>query len=357
MGALRRAQIWKTKIVVNGGFAAYDRRRSEMKAPRMPNPNPPPIMASQHADAVVIGRNEGARLRACLESLIGQVDRVIYVDSGSTDGSADMATGLGATVVALDMAQPFTAARARNAGLAQVAAPFVQFVDGDCIVQPDWVAAAMAFAASHPDAAVVCGRRRERFPEASVYNRLCDREWNTPVGQAVACGGDALMRTDAVRAVGGYRDTLIAGEEPELCLRLAQNGGQIWRIDAEMTLHDAAMTRFSQWWNRSRRAGHAYAEGAALHGAPPVLHWVRETRRALIWGAGVPIVAIGLGWVHPLGVLILLAWPLQLLRLTPRFGLEAAFFTLLGKLPEAQGVLGYFWGRITRKRATLIEYK
>ena len=37
-------------------------------------------------DAVVIGRNEGARLIACLDSLQGQVRRVVYVDSGSTDG-------------------------------------------------------------------------------------------------------------------------------------------------------------------------------------------------------------------------------------------------------------------------------
>jgi glycosyltransferase involved in cell wall biosynthesis len=126
-------------------------------------------------DAVVIGRNEGARLRACIASLLPQVGRVIYVDSGSTDGSADMAADLGAVVVRLGMDQPFTAARARNAGLARVDAPFVQFVDGDCTVQPDWVAAALRFASDHPRAAVICGRRRERFPEASVYNRLCDR--------------------------------------------------------------------------------------------------------------------------------------------------------------------------------------
>lgn len=323
----------------------------------MPTPTPQPTIAVTQVDAVVIGRNEGARLRACIASLTAQVGRVIYVDSGSTDGSANMAAGLGATVIGLDMTQPFTAARARNAGLAQVQAPFVQFVDGDCIVQPDWISTAIAFAHTHPDATVLCGRRRERFPDASVYNRLCDREWNTPVGQVTACGGDALMRTADLRAVGGYRDSLIAGEEPELCLRLSEIGGTIWRIDAEMTLHDAAMTRFSQWWNRSRRAGYAYAEGAALHGAPPVRHWVRETRRALLWGVGVPLLSIGLGLFNPVGLLALLAWPFQMLRLMPRLGGEAAVFTVLGKLPEAQGVLGYWWGRVTRKQAALIEYK
>lgn len=318
-------------------------------------------------DAVVIGRNEGDRLMACLASLAGQVRRIIYVDSGSTDGSAGRAAAQGATVVALDMRAPFTAARARNAGievaLGQPDAPgLVQFVDGDCALAPDWVALARDFLLAHPEVAVACGRRRERFPQASVYNRLCDREWNTPVGKASACGGDALMRAAAVAAVGGYRPDLIAGEEPELCLRLRRAGWQVWRLDAEMTLHDAAMTRFGQWWRRSRRAGHAFAEGAALHGAGPERHWVAETRRALAWGAGVPLMAAVAWALHPLGALLLLAYPAQVLRLALRDGggapaWEAAVFTVLGKLPEAQGVLGYRIGRLRGRRPELIEYK
>ena len=219
-------------------------------------------------DAIVIGRNEGARLLACLASLRGQVRRVIYVDSGSVDGSVPAARGLGAEVLALDLAQPFTAARARNAGLgALIADPpeFVQFVDGDCVLDAGWIATGLAGFAAHPRAVVVCGRRRERFPKVSIYNRLADLEWATPVGQADACGGDALMRFDAVQAVAGYRAGLIAGEEPELCLRLRRAGGEVWRLDAEMTLHDAALLRFGQWWRRSVRAGHAFAEGAPHH--------------------------------------------------------------------------------------------
>nr|WP_240793960.1 glycosyltransferase family 2 protein [Pseudorhodobacter turbinis] len=317
----------------------------------------PKLAAPSRVDAVVIGRNEGERLRACIASLLPQVGQVIYVDSGSVDGSAAMAEGMGATVVQLDMGLPFTAARARNAGLALVGGDYVQFVDGDCEVQPDWVATALAFMQANPQAAVVCGRRRERFPEASVYNGLCDTEWDTPIGQALACGGDALMRVADLRGVDGYRETLIAGEEPELCLRLGRTGVQIWRIDAEMTLHDAAMTRLGQWWQRSRRAGHAFAEGAALHGAAPERHWVAETRRALFWGLAVPLLALILGAVHPLGFALLLLWPLQMLRLAPRMGAVPAFFSVLGKLPEAQGVLGYWWGRSRQKRARLIEYK
>lgn len=308
-------------------------------------------------DAVVIGRNEGARLVTCLASLSGQVRRLVYVDSGSTDGSVKAAQAAGAEVVVLDMGQPFTAARARNAGLALLAdnpPEFVQLVDGDCAVQPGWIVAALAGFAAHPAAVVLCGRRRERFPAASIYNALVDREWDTPVGPALACGGDALMRFAAVQAVGGYEASLIAGEEPDLCRRLRAAGGEIWRIDAEMTLHDAAMTRFSQWWKRAARTGHAFAEGAARHGFS---HWGAETRRALIWGAALPVGIVALGLVHPAAWLFALAYPLQLLRLARREGWVWASFSLLGKFAEARGAMGYYMMRLRGKRAGLIEYK
>lgn len=312
-------------------------------------------------DAVVIGRNEGARLVACLTSLAGQVRRTVYVDSGSSDGSVAAARALGAKVIALDMTQPFTAARARNAGLAVLDAPdFVQWVDGDCVVDAGWLTAALAAFSQHPAAAVVCGRRREMSPQASVYNRLIDLEWATPLGSVAACGGDALMRFSAVTAVGGYRAELIAGEEPELCLRLRAAGHQVWRIDAEMTLHDAAITRFGQWWRRSVRAGHAYAEGAALHGRAGrgiTGHWVRETLRALLWGVALPVLILVATLIYPAAAAMILIYPAQIWRLGRQGGWEWALFTLLGKFAEAWGVLRYWVGRLRGKRQALIEYK
>lgn len=309
--------------------------------------------------AIVIGRNEGARLIACLEALDG-VRPVIYVDSGSTDGSVRAAQARGAQVVTLDMDQPFTAARARNAGLAALPedVELVQFLDGDCVVQGGWLGAAQDFLAAHADVAVVCGRRREMYPQASVYNRLIDDEWDTPVGAARACGGDALMRVEAVRAVGGYRADLIAGEEPEMCVRLRQAGWRIWRLEAEMTAHDAQITRLGQWWQRSKRAGHAFAEGAALHGGAPERHWVAETRRALIWGAGLPLAILLLtAFVGPLGLLAALIYPLQVLRLAGRGGGAWALFSVLGKFAESQGALSYYRGRLLGRKKRLIEYK
>lgn len=319
-------------------------------------------------DAVVIGRNEGARLVAGLQSLQGQVRRVVYVDSGSTDGSAAAAMDLGADVVDLDMTRPFTAARARNAGLGEVFSlpnrpNFVLMMDGDCALQPGFVAAAVQELARRPTAALVFGRRRERFPEASVYNRLCDWEWDVPLGEVAACGGDMLIRSEAIRAVGGYREDVIAAEDDEMCQRLRDKGWSMWRIAPEMTLHDAAILRFGQWWRRAVRAGHGFAQVGALHPG----HFVAARRRVWIWGAVLPAVAVLAALVSPwISLMIALLYGLSCAKGVVRFyrggmalraAAGASALITLSKFPNLQGVLTYHWRRLRGAGAQIIEYK
>ena len=318
--------------------------------------------------AVAIGRNEGDRLKNCMNSLL-DASAIIYVDSGSIDNSVPMARGRGVEVVQLDMSVPFTASRARNAGLArlQQIAPelrFVQFVDGDCELTKGWCQQAASFLASHPAIAAVCGRLRERHPERSIYNWLCDKEWDGPVGEIKACAGNAMMSVDAVHTVGGYNEALIAGEEAELCLRLRQNSWRIWRLDSEMALHDAAITKFSQWWRRLVRSGYAFAQGASLHGSTPERHWVWESRRAWLWGIWIPlgcvIASLSCG---PWGLVAWLIYPLQILRRTKqlpgslRSRLKLAFFELLSRFPESYGQIKFMRDRIFNRRGQIIEYK
>lgn len=324
------------------------------------------------AGIVAIGRNEGERLKRCLISATTQASVVVYVDSGSTDGSAAIARQMGVEVVDLDLSTPFTAARARNEGFArliekQPATEFVQFVDGDCEIVSGWIERAIAELTSDEKLAVVCGRRRERHPESSVYNQLADIEWDTPIGDAKACGGDAMMRVSAFRQVGGFDGSVIAGEEPELCVRLRKAGFKIRRIDAEMTLHDAAMTRFSQWWKRMVRGGHAYAQGAAMHGAPPEQHWVRERRRIIVWGILLPLLSVALAWpTRGLSLLLLGGYAVLWCRvlghargrgLSPSVAHRYANHMLIGKFAEAVGLITYYKSRLLGRRTKLIEYK
>jgi GT2 family glycosyltransferase len=330
----------------------------------------PAVTASHHRYGVVaIGRNEGERLCTCLKSLDPARAPLVYVDSGSSDGSVAMAKAMGAEVVDLDLSIPFTAARARNEGFDRLlrVAPeveFVQFVDGDCEVMAGWLDAAIAHLDAHPDVVAVFGRRSERFPQRSIYNRLCDLDWRSTPGEVRSFGGDVMLRAAALRHVGGYNPALIAGEEPELSIRMRRAGGRIWHLDRPMTLHDANLLRFAQWWKRGVRTGYAYAEGAAMNGAPPERHWVRETQRACVWGLVLPALLLASlmapAWIT---LALLLLYPLQWWRLRQRSKLEPAVASaqaasqIVGKFAEAIGVLKYVFARLRGQGARLIEYK
>lgn len=316
---------------------------------------------------VVIGRNEGYRLIDCLTSLRSHTGGVVYVDSGSEDESVTNAKKFSAVVVQLGTSEPYTAARARNEGFAVLTARFpnckyVQFIDGDCRLAAGWLGAALSFIASRDDVAVVCGRRRELYPERSVYNRLCDIEWNTPVGEASACGGDALMRVEAFQAVSGFSSRLIAGEEPELCARLREEGWKIWRIPAEMTCHDAAMVRFDQWWRRAIRSGYAEAEISSLSHARAARER-RATMSAVFWAGLLPI-GIVVGALMNLSCLaILVIYPVQIARVAARSGFRKgdswvyALFVAIAKFAQLQGALLYCWRSWRKQPHQLIEYK
>ena len=318
---------------------------------------------------VIIGRNEGERLIRCIQSLHQHIAQTVYVDSASTDGSLEAAKKLGAHTLALDMLKPFTAARARNAGFAELLRLFpeteyVQFVDGDCEVLNGWLEVATIFLQNNPQIAVVSGVLNERFPAKTIYNTLCDLEWKMPIGEVKASGGNALIRVRAFKQVDGYLPTLIAGEEPEMCVRLRNKSWKIWHLADQMMLHDAEMTQFKQWWRRTMRAGYAYAEGASLHGAAPEYHWVAESKRAWLWGFFIPFTILMLALMKPVwAIWLLLIYPLQWFRLSLKsqqpFKIASlqAFFLTIGKFAELSGQIKFLWHRYHHKQSQIIEYK
>lgn len=326
---------------------------------------------NMHANSVgfvIIGRNEGHRLVSCLESIADYAHRSVYVDSGSEDDSIAEAQSRGFDVISLDMNIPFTAARARNMGwkhLVETHADldFIHFIDGDCTLDPNWLPKALIKLTESAQTGLVCGQRKEIFPKASIYNTLCDIEWNTPVGESLYCGGDVLVRRKVLEDVSGYRDDVIAGEEPEMCVRARARGWLIFRLDAVMTHHDACIKHFSQWWKRMKRSGFAFALGSSIHGRTPERMWVSETRRALVWGLSIPIAILSLGIFQYFYAAMLLAliYPLQWIRLAISSQNDHskawAFFILIGKFAEALGVIKFYINKLLSKTNKIIEYK
>ena len=327
---------------------------------------------------VVIGRNEGERLKTCLRSVVG-AGPVVYVDSGSTDGSQAFARSLGIEVVDLAVPPHFTAARARNEGRRALAAlapatEFIQTIDGDCELDPAWPATALAALTADPGLGAVLGRLRERFPDRSIYNALCDHEWDGAVGEAPGVGGIAMLRRAALQAVDGYRDDMIAGEDTEMAMRMRKAGWRIARLGADMAKHDAAITRFGQWWRRMTRGGHGFAEMAYLHPDARWPDWPRICRRIVLWGAVLPGLATGCvllalvvgPWALLPAAAVAALYPLKMVRImrakrrtgeTRRIARAAALLFTLGSVPEFLGYARFHRNRLAGRRSALIEYK
>ena len=316
---------------------------------------------------VLIGRNEGARLERALAAVQGAPARVVYVDSGSTDGSVAAARAAGAEVVELDMSRPFTAARARNAGFAQLetgnAPEHVQFIDGDCALVPGWLDAGQAALRADPALGLVTGWRTEIHPEASLYNALADVEWHRPAGPITVCGGDMLVRAEAFRQIGGFDARVVAAEDDDFCLRLGKAGWKLLRLPRQMTRHDLAMTRFPQWWRRAVRAGHGFAQVGALHPG----HFRRERRRVWMNVAATAALAIGLTagawWLAGLAAAFFVLSYVRTARGLLRDGmptaraLRLAGLLVLSKFPNFVGMMTYHARAGRGKDAELIEYK
>ena len=218
------------------------------------------------------------------------------------------------------------------------------------------------------DVAVVYGRRRERYRDQTIYNRLADLEWNVPIGETKACGGDAMVLVEAFGHVGGYNPSIIAAEDDEFCLRIRGAGWKVLRIDVDMTIHDMAMTRFAQWWRRAVRCGHAYAEGAARYGRTNERHFVRQLRSALFWGLLLPLLAITLAWpTRGVSLALVISYAVLFWRTERYYRLGRrwpaadarlyAAFCVIAKFPQVVGITKYWSRRIRGKPTQIIEYR
>lgn len=323
---------------------------------------------------VVIGRNEGQRLVSCLASVVSNKFPITYVDSGSSDGSPQRAIDYGADVIALDMSIPFSAARARNEGLQRIVGnnpsiEYVQFLDGDCILQVGWLGAAVAALEADQNLAAVFGTVEEINPQGSIYNRLCSLEWQSPAGRIQSCGavgGNSMVRLQAFVEVGGFNPQVIAGEDAELAARMLLAKYQIEKLDRPMVRHDANLKRFAQWWRRGIRSGHAIGQRAHIHGNTILKECLRERASVLFWGVLVPLLALiasfvsvwlGVAFVALYGGLVWKIWHHRQKRGNSPFDAAIyAAFVVLGKLPATLGLL-IFWRNQFLGRYEIIEYK
>ena len=332
------------------------------------------VTAQTNLGFVVIGRNEGKRLEACLTAIkqLSQDSPVIYVDSGSTDDSVSFARSLAYQVVELDLSIPFTAARARNAGFERLITQhphikYVQFLDGDCELQNGWINAAVESLGSADKVGIVSGRRVEKNKDASIYNTLMDIEWDTPIGETRAVPGDMCVKADLFKTINGFTENIISAEDDDFCIRARSAGYRILRLDVTMTYHDANITTISQWYRRSKRGGHGYANINHLHGDAPEYYFRKELLSVLFWGAVFPFLLVLSLFVNHfitiamVGVYLLFIAKTVARKVIDGHSMKIAFsygyLIYTGKIAELMGILQYWKTRLTSGQFKLIEYK
>ena len=320
---------------------------------------------------VIIGRNEGARLVKCIESaqnLEYPADKmeIIYVDSLSSDGSADRVKKMGIEKVYVLKEEKTCAAMGRNLGLEHAKGDLILFLDGDTQISSDFLSAAVPHF-DNDEIAIVYGRRTEIHPE-SLYIRLCGSDWSQRIpGFTETSAGDVLMRSRVIREIGGYKE-IIAGEDPEMSNRVINGGYKILFLDKDMVRHDLGMHSFRQYWRHSVRSGFAYAVVADITKLRPIPLWVDKNRKIRLQGL-IYILAPLLGATAS----VLLGTPLPFLIYlilgglilgrsyvkNRKRGIKGTFnavYTLHShflKIPLIIGQLTY----LTNKNKSLIEYK
>jgi GT2 family glycosyltransferase len=247
-------------------------------------------------------------------------------------------------------------------------AQHILFLDGDCTLEPSFVSVAATELTTNDQCAIVTGHLSEQYPDRSIYNRLCSIEWRSPPGQfdgLNALGGIMMARVSAFRAVGGFNERAIAGEEADLGVRLRLAGYSFTKVDAPMATHDARILTFRQWWIRAVRGGYAFAHRYAEHGSTSFHDGRREVFSALFWGLALPsIVLLLLIPSRGLSVLLLGGYALlglRIYRYYRRRGLSrsdallSARFGICTKFAHVVGILRF--ASMGKQGSAIIEYK
>lgn len=222
--------------------------------------SPPPSV--DLVTVVVVTYRAAEFLAETLAGLAAQTcpHRLLIVDNASTDGTSDViaAAAPEATVLRLDTNAGFAGGVA--AALPLVRTRFVALLNDDAVPRPDWLAVLLAAAEQDPSAAAWTSLMvlHDRPDIVNNLGAAVNEHWygidvsaGEPVDEVPTrvlevfgfCGGAALLRTAAVRAVGGFpAEFFLYYEDLDTSWRLRRAGWTIRSVPAAVALHRHAAT-------------------------------------------------------------------------------------------------------------------
>jgi glycosyltransferase involved in cell wall biosynthesis len=177
---------------------------------------------------VVVAVHNGERfLRSALESLYAQdyePFEVVFVDDGSTDGSAEIAQAFAGIRYVHQHNQGLAAAR--NTGLSLANGEFLAYLDDDDLIPSHKLRRQAEYLVANPDVGCVLGRQ-----EIMLEPGVEPPEWLTRDPVFGDLDGipfvSAMIRTELLRAVGGFDPNYRFAEDRDLFVRLREHGVRI----------------------------------------------------------------------------------------------------------------------------------
>ncbi len=213
---------------------------------------------------VVIGKNEEKNLEACFRSLIAMdypIDKfeIIYVDTGSTDKSVDIAKRFSVKIAKENSTFP-TPGLAFNRGIREAKYNIIHFVGGDMTTDKTYLKKAIGVLGTSN---IVCvfGNVTERKSNKNFIAKVLSYPWRSrKVGYVDAPGGGGTFLKSILKEVGGYNPFILKGQETELGFRIRKKGYRIYMIDCIMAIHDYDINNLFDWAKRFYIIGKSFGK-------------------------------------------------------------------------------------------------
>lgn len=179
--------------------------------------------------------NEERYLAACLTSLMAlsyPKDRheILLVDNGSTDRTLEIARGF--SEVTIRVKENAKVGAVRNYGVQQAQGSVIVFLDSDCVVSEDWLADGVRRLMASPDT-IAGGHYLLRNDPSWLEKYWILTSSDSPTPRTSLLGGCIFIPKDIFEKVGGFDESLNAGEDNELTARLRN---QHYRVDIDPAL-------------------------------------------------------------------------------------------------------------------------
>ncbi len=193
---------------------------------------------------VIIARNEEENIARCIQSVLDaakSVDskEIIFVDSVSSDRTVEIAKTFPIKILQFREHEMVSPSAGRYIGTKNSNGNYVLYLDGDMVVNENWLNKAIDILEKNEKFAGVCGWINDLYTENGNIIKVVKDRMNLGDQEGIAStfGGAGLYRKSIIDEVGGFNPFIRNMEEAELAIRIRRYNYILWKIPVDMVEH------------------------------------------------------------------------------------------------------------------------